>query len=126
MCDLRVKEEPMPEVKVEVEPVSVPILWPNFVKVEPGGETELASVVTIGERKPGKHSQDKSSGKRQMQCSDNGTQESHLKQRIKRHIGEKSFRCDVCDYYASKMSILRKHILVKSPFNVMSVIILHH
>ena len=37
MDDIAVKEEPMPEVKVEIEPISLPVSGPYFVKIEPIG-----------------------------------------------------------------------------------------
>ena len=60
MDDVLVKEELMPEVKVEIEPISVPIPWPTSLKEEPIENAEFASVYTNGERECGKHSEDKS------------------------------------------------------------------
>ena len=45
MDEIVVKEESMPEVKVEIEPISVPIPWPFFGKTEP--TEDISSAVAV-------------------------------------------------------------------------------
>ena len=46
-----VKKELLQEMKVEIEPISVPIPWPSFMKEEPMENNALASVHTNATQK---------------------------------------------------------------------------
>ena len=115
MDDILVKEEPMPQVKVETQPISVPIPLPFFGKEEPNEDTASTSVDIKEKRKARRNSEDMSNKKIRFECEEcdySASTKYNLSRHMMKHTGKKPFKCDECDYSSSQKSNLNTHKMI--------------
>ena len=82
-------EEAIPEIKVEIESLSVAIPGPSFVKEETFEYIELASVDTNRKSKPRESSTDNENGRKRLQCDGwdyDKTRKQHMKHNVEKCV----------------------------------------
>ena len=125
MDDISVKEEPTPKVKVEIEPISVPIALPFFGKEEPTEEIAFTSGHTNEKRKSGRNSENASNKKLRLECNECHyfTPEKHnINLHMLAHAGKNSFQCEKCDFPASRNSKVKHHMIINTRENQKNVL----